>query len=152
MNQTLQTVETYIAAVSDDKKEALIKLRNIVKENIPKGFEECINYKMIGYVVPHSLYPIGYHCDSTLPLPFINIAAQQKFIAIYHMGIYANPSLMNWFTNEYAARAKGKLDMGKSCIRFKYSADIPYELMAELVRKMTVIEWISLYESAFRKK
>jgi uncharacterized protein YdhG (YjbR/CyaY superfamily) len=145
-------VEEYIEQVSEDKREAIIELRKIIKNNLPKGFEECMNYNMIGYVVPHQLYPAGYHCDPKLPLPFINIAAQKNFIALYHMGIYANPQLLAWFTAEHTKRVKGKLDMGKSCIRFKKAENIPFDLIGELMQKITVKEWIEGYENAFIKK
>lgn len=146
------SVEDYIQQVSDDKREAIIALRKVIKNNIPKDFEECINYNMIGYVVPHKLYPAGYHCDPKLPLPFVNIAAQKNFIALYHMGLYASPKLLDWFTTEYAKRAKGKLDMGKSCIRFKKSENIPFDLIGELMQKLSAKQWIEGYENAFRKK
>jgi hypothetical protein len=103
-------------------------------------------------VVPHQLYPAGYHCDPKLPLPFINIAAQKNFIALYHMGIYANTQLLAWFTAEHTKRVKGKLDIGKSCIRYKKAENIPYDLIGELMQKITVKEWIEGYENAFIKK
>jgi uncharacterized protein YdhG (YjbR/CyaY superfamily) len=145
------TVEDYLKAVEPSKNEAFQKLRNIVKKNMPKGFEECISYGMIGYVVPHKLYPKGYHCDPKLPLPFISIAAQKNFIALYHMGIYANPKLLKWFQEEYPKHSKTKLDMGKSCTRFKKPEDIPYDLIKELVTKTTVKEWVETYEKVFKK-
>lgn len=146
------SVEDYIQQVSEDKREAIIALRKVIKNNIPKDFEECINYNMIGYVVPHKLYPAGYHCDPKLPLPFVNLAAQKNFIALYHMGLYASPKLLDWFTSEYAKRAKGKLDMGKSCIRFKKTENIPFDLIGELMQKLSAKQWIEGYENAFRKK
>jgi hypothetical protein len=103
-----------------------------------------MSYGMIGYVVPHSIYPARYHCNPSLPLPFMNIASQKNFIAFYHMGIYANKALYDWFVGEYPEHCSRKLDMGKSCIRFKIMEDIPYELLGELVRKMTVLEWVNL--------
>jgi hypothetical protein len=145
-------VEEYLQQVSNDKRGAMIALREVIKNNLPKGFEECINYNMIGYVVPHKLYPAGYHCDPKLPVPFINLAAQKNFIALYHMGIYANPELLKWFTSAHAKRVKGKLDMGKSCIRYKKVEDIPYDLIGELMQKVNVNQWIESYESAFIKK
>jgi uncharacterized protein YdhG (YjbR/CyaY superfamily) len=146
------SVEEYLNLVSNEKREAMLELRKIIKNHIPKGFEECLNYGMIGYVVPHKLYPEGYHCDKNLPLPFVSIAAQKNFIAIYHMGIYANTTLLDWFTTEHAKRVKTKLDMGKSCIRYKKPETIPFDLIAELMEKITVEQWIEMYESAFRKK
>ena len=145
------TVQDYINGVAEDKKEAFIKLQQTIKKSLPVGFEETIIYNMIGYVVPLKTYPEGYHCDPKSPLPFITIAAQKNFIAIYHMGIYADPDLLNWFTNEYPKHAKYKLDMGKSCIRFKKADAIPLDLIGELVSKMSVAQWIDLYSRKFRK-
>lgn len=142
--------EEYIAQVPGDRQAALIKLREILLHNLPDGFEEMINYNMIGYVVSKSLYPQGYHCDPKLPLPFMNIASQKNFIALYHMGLYADKALYDWFTAEYPKYNVGKLDMGKSCIRFKNTEKIPYALIEELARKMTAEQYIQLYETQFR--
>ncbi len=146
-----KTVDEYIGQLPDERKAAVSKLRDTVRKNLPKGFEECINYKMIGYVVPHSLYPAGYHCDTKLPLPFINIASQKNFVALYHSGIYADGTLLEWFKAEYPKYVSTKLDMGKSCIRFKKIEQIPYGLLAELCKKMTVNDWISIYEKNTKK-
>jgi uncharacterized protein YdhG (YjbR/CyaY superfamily) len=143
--------EDYINQLPEDRKAAMQKLRETIINNLPDGFTEEISYGMIGYVVPHSLYPAGYHCDTKLPLPFINIASQKNFIAIYHMGIYANQELLNWFVAEYPKHVKTKLDMGKSCMRFKKPEQIPFELIGELVRKMTPADWIEVYEAAFKR-
>jgi uncharacterized protein YdhG (YjbR/CyaY superfamily) len=146
------TVSEYLDNIPEDRREAFNQLREAIITNLPEGFEECINYGMIGYVVPHSIYPNGYHCDPKLPLPFMNIASQKNFIAFYHMGIYGNSDLMNWFVGEFPKYSKAKLDMGKSCVRFKKMSDIPYELIGELVRKMSVADWVNQYESLYRKK
>lgn len=146
------TPKEYLDQLPDDRKQAMIKLRKTILDNIPGGFEEIIVYGMIGYVAPHSIYPDGYHCDTKLPLPFINIASQKNFIALYHMGIYADPELKEWFEKEYPKHCKTKLDMGKSCIRFKKVDQIPYELVAELVNKMEVQRWIDIYEKGIKKK
>ncbi len=138
--------EEYIQKVPEERKEPIKQLRSVVKENLPEGFEEVMIYNMIGYVVPHSLYPDGYHVTPELPLPFINIASQKNHIAVYHSGIYADAELMNWFKAEYPKHVKTKLDMGKSCIRFRNPDHIPYELIGELAGKMTPQEWIELYE------
>jgi len=152
MTPKVNTPEEYIAQLPEERKIVIEKLRSIIKKNLPKGFEETMSYGIIGYVVPHSIYPDGYHCNTSLPLPFLNIASQKNFIAIYHMGIYANINLLNWFTEEYPKHVKRKLDMGKSCIRFKKMDEIPYDLLGELFAKMTVNDWIKTYESAFKKK
>lgn len=151
MQSKATTVEAYLQELPADRLPAMEALRKAIKKNMPKGFQEQMNYGMIGYVVPHKLYPKGYHCNPTDPLPFMNIASQKNFIAVYHMGIYANPALLNWFTAEYGKRAKGKLDMGKSCIRFKKPEQIPVDLIGELAAKMSPAEWIDLYEKVLRK-
>lgn len=152
MTSSATTVDEYIANLDDTRKEAITNLRETILKNLPTGYQEEISYGMVGYVVPNSLYPKGYHCDTKLPLPFMSFASQKNFIAFYHMGIYANPELLDWFVNEYPKHSKSKLDMGKSCIRFKKVNEIPLELIGELVAKMSVNEWIELYESAFRNK
>jgi len=146
------SVDEYISKVPEERKAAISKLRDTVKNNLPKGFEEGINYKMIGFYVPHSLYPDGYHCDPKLPLPFANIASQKNFIALYHSGIYADKNLYDWFVSEYPKHVDTKLDMGKSCIRFKNIEKIPYDLIGELCQKMTPEDWIQLYEANIKKK
>ena len=145
------SVEEYIDSAQEERRPALTQLRRVILDHLPTGFQEEINYGMPGYVVPHAIYPKGYHCDPQLPLPFINFASQKNFIALYHMGIYANPELLSWFEQEYPKHCKYKLDMGKSCIRFKRMGDIPFNLIAELVSKMTVQEWVDTYERAFQK-
>lgn len=146
------TVQEYLQNVSADKQPYFNTLRQTIVDNLPQGFVEEISYGMIGYVVPHSLYPKGYHCNTALPLPFITIAAQKNFIAIYHMGIYADAELLDWFVREYSTHCATKLNMGKSCIRFKKANEIPYQLIVQLVQKITVQQWITLYESSFRAK
>tara|TARA_R110001583_G_scaffold16155_1_gene65615 strand:+ start:18274 stop:18804 length:531 start_codon:yes stop_codon:yes gene_type:complete len=143
--------EQYIKQIPEERQAAFTKLRNTILKNLPQGFEECMSYGMIGYVVPHSLYPSGYHCDTKLPLPFMNIASQKNFVAFYHMGIYANQELKEWFVSEYPKHCNLKLDMGKSCLRFKKVDQIPFELIGELLTKMSVQEWIELYESKLKK-
>ena len=137
--------------LSENRKEYFLKLRSIIVQNLPFGFKEVINYGMPSYVVPHRLYQPGYHCDPKLPLPFVSIASQKNFIAIYHMGIYANPNLISWFTEEYPKHCKRKIDMGKSCIRLKHLEDIPFDLIGELMTKMSVDDWISLYDKNIKK-
>lgn len=151
MQSKAQTPEQYISELPEDRKTAMQKLRNSIKENLPQGFEERMCYGMLGYVVPHNIYPNGYHCDPKLPLGFMNLASQKNFIAVYHMGVYANKELHDWFIGEYPKHCKTKIDMGKSCIRFKKIDDIPYDLIAELSRKITVEQWISYYEKALQR-
>lgn len=151
MKDKVANPEQYIAQAPEERQGALNKLRATVLKNLPKGFEEQMSYGMIGYVVPHSIYPSGYHCTPDLPLPFMSFASQKNFIGFYHMGIYADTTLLEWFVNEYPKYCKRNLDMGKSCIRFKKMDNIPYELLGELVRKMSVDDWVKMYESNFKK-
>ena len=152
MVSSATNVTAYMDALPEDRKEVMQKLRDVIKSNIPKGFEETMSYGMIGFVVPHGIYKAGYHCDASLPLPFINIASQKNFIALYHMGIHADGELMKWFTEEYPKVCKGKLDMGKSCIRFEKLEQIPFELIGKLAKKMTTKQWIELYTNTYVKK
>lgn len=152
MTYEASTPEEYIAQLPEERKPVVEKLHRIIKTNLPKGFEEGINYKMLGYYVPHSTYPDGYHCDPKLPLPFMNVASQKNSINIYHSGIYAKKELYDWFVSEYPKYSKRKLDMGKSCIRFKKIDEIPYDLIAELCTKITIDQWITIYESNIKKK
>lgn len=142
----------YKKNVPEDKKDVFDKLMKTVRENIPKGFSEELSYGIPAWVVPHSLYPKGYHCSPELPLPFVSIASQKNFIALYHMGIYDTPELLDWFMKEYPKHSKQKLDIGKSCIRFKKMDDIPFELIGDLMKKMNPKEWMEKYESAFVRK
>ena len=145
------TPEQYIKEVPADRKEAITQLRNTVLKNLPKGFKETMSYGMLGYVVPHEIYPAGYHCDPKLPLPFASIASQKNFIAFYHMGVYAMPELLEWFTTEYPKHSPARLDMGKSCIRFKKPEHIPYKLIGELIKKISVKDWIKMYEEKLKR-
>ena len=147
MQSKAATVEAYIAELPEDRKKAMSELRKVINKNLPKGFKEEMNYGNIGYVIPHSIYPAGYHCDPKLPLPFMGIASQKNSINFYHMGIYADPKLLKWFTNAHAKASPKRLDMGKSCVRYKTPDDIPYKLLGELVSKITVDDWINLYET-----
>jgi len=142
----IATVQDYLQTLTEDSRHAIESLRSLIKKNLPKGFEEGISYGMIGYSVPHSLYPKGYHCDPKIALPFLSIASQKNFIAIYHMGIYADAKLLDWFQQNYPKHSSAKLDMGKSCIRFKKMDQIPFDLIGELATKMTPQQWIDLYE------
>lgn len=151
MQSKARTPKEYISELPEDRKQAIIKLRETILKNLPKGFEEVMSYGMIGYVVPHNIYPDGYHTNPLLPLPFINIASQKNFIALYHMGIYSDKVLLKWFVSEYPKHVKTKLDMGKSCIRFKNINHIPYSLIGELASKMTVKQWVNAYNQARKK-
>ena len=141
----------YVTQIPKERQAIFNELRIIIKNNMPPELQECISYGMIGYVVPKSVYPAGYHCSPELPLPFANLASQKNNISFYHMGLYANEDLMLWFKEEYAKRSKYKLDMGKSCVRFKRMADIPLVLIGELMGKMSTQEWVETYERIYKK-
>ncbi len=141
------TPDAYIAALPEDRRAIMKDIRAAIVRNIPKGFEECMSYGMIGYVVPHSIFPAGYHCDPTLPLPFICIASQKGHIALYHMGIYLDPALLKWFAGELQRLSPKKVDMGKSCTRWKHAQDVPVALIGELAKRLTPKQWIALYQS-----
>lgn len=142
------TPKEYVDQLPPERKKVVSKLRTTLRKNLPKGFKEEMNYNMLGYVVPHAIYADGYHCNPALPLPFINLASQKNYVALYHMGLYADKKLLAWFTKQYATRVEGKLDMGKSCIRFKKMDNIPYDLIGDLAGKMSVQDWITLYEKS----
>ena len=151
MTSKATTPEQYIRELPADRKEPITKLRETVLRNLPKGFKEIMSYGMLGYVVPHEIYPAGYHCDPKLPLPFVGIASQKNFIALYHMGVYASPELLKWFTTEYPKHSTSKLDMGKSCIRFKKPEHIPFKLIGDLIQKISVKDWIKTYETNIKR-
>jgi uncharacterized protein YdhG (YjbR/CyaY superfamily) len=152
MQSKVTTIDQYMANLPEDRQQPIAELRKVIKKNLPKGFKEEMSYGMIGYVIPHSKYPAGYHCDPKLPLPFLSIASQKNFIAIYHMGVYASPAILKWFTTAHAKASPKKLDMGKSCIRYKKMEDIPFELIGELATKMTPDEWIATYEKNYKNR
>ncbi len=147
MKIEVKTVTEYLNNIPEDRKPFFNKLRKIILDNIPNGFDECLIYNMVGFVVPLKTYPSGYHVTPNTPLPFVNIASQKNFIALYHMGIYANPKIHDWFVSEYPNHCKSKLDMGKSCVRFKKMEDIPFDLIANLMQKYSVNDWIKTYEN-----
>ena len=152
MRSEAKTPEAYLAELPEDRRVAMSRLRDTIVSHLPKGFEEVMNYGMIGYVVPHSTYPDGYHCDPRQPLPFLNIASQKHYIAVYHSGIYADKATLDWFLREYPRYLSTKPDMGKSCIRFKKVDTIPYELIGQLCEKISVAEWIEIYEKQVKKR
>ena len=151
MNAIGKTVDEILTNLSSDRVEPFNKLHDVIVKNLPKGFEAAISYGGLGYVVPHTLYPAGYHCKPIEPLPFAGIASQKNSINFYHMGIYSDPKLLNWFVSEYPKHSKQKLDMGKSCVRFKKLDEIPYTLIGELMKKMSVKDWIDFYEMTLKK-
>ncbi|SFN07661.1 protein of unknown function (DU1801) [Paenimyroides ummariense] len=151
MKASGNTVDEILKNIPEDRTEAFYKLHNVIVKNLPDGFEAAISYGGLGYVVPHTIYPNGYHCKPIEPLPFAGLASQKNSINFYHMGIYSDPELLEWFVTEYPKHSKLKLDIGKSCIRFKKFDQIPHELIGELMQKMTVKQWVNLYESKLKK-
>lgn len=147
----MANVQDILASLPEERKEIMEKLIAVFDQHLPQGFEKTLSFGMIGYVVPHSTYPAGYHCKPAEPLPFLSIASQKAAISIYHMGIYADQEILDWFVTQYPLHCKSKLDMGKSCIRFKKMDDIPWDLLTELAQMFTPTSWVKLYESQFRK-
>ena len=141
-----KSIEEYIKSLPDDRIEVVHKLINVIEDNIPFGYVKIMNYSMPSFVIPHSIYPAGYHITPDLPLPFIGVASHKNHIGFYHMGLYTDSKLLDWFISEFTKYCKSKLDMGKSCIRFKKMDDIPYELVGELSKKITIQDWIGVYE------
>lgn len=152
MRSDAATTAEYLASLPEDRKAAMTKLYKTIKKTLPKGFKEAMGYGMMGWVVPYTMYPAGYHCDPKQPLPFMGLASQKNYIALYHMGLYSDKKLVAWFQAEWKKATPRKLDMGKSCIRFKKVDDIPYDLIGKLASKMTPKQWIDTYESAFKNK
>ena len=150
MQSKAATVDQYLSEVPPERQEAINKLRSVILKNLPKGFKVVMGYGMMGYCVPHSIYPAGYHCNPKDPLPFAGIASQKNSINFYHMGIYIEPKLLKWFMDEYAKTGLGKLDMGKSCMRFKKADNIPYKLIGDLMTKLTVEKWIEMFEKKLK--
>jgi len=151
MNSKALTPSEYMTQLPEDRKDVVQKLRQTILDHIDSKFQECMNFGMLGYVVPFTIYPDGYHCNPKLPLPFMNLASQKNFIAVYHMGMYAKKEIYDWFVTEYPKHTTAKLDMGKSCIRFKKMDAIPYALIGQLAAKLSVEEWIAIYESQIKK-
>jgi len=146
MTSDAKTVQEYLDGLPADRRPVIERLRQEILNNLPAGFAETIGYGMIDYVVPKSIYPAGYKAKPSQPLPLLALASQKNHIAIYHMAIYMQPKLLNWFKEAYANLNIGKPDIGKSCIRFKNPDKIPYRLIGELSRKISVDDYIRLYE------
>ncbi len=151
MQSNAKTPDEYVASLPDDRKEAISAIRKVVNENLPLGFEECMTYGMIGWVVPHSLYPPGYHCDPKLPLGFMGLASQKNYISFYAMCLYGNVKQLDWFREEWPKHSDKKLNMGKSCIRFSKLDDVPLSLIGELCTKVTPQQWIEMVERSLKR-
>jgi hypothetical protein len=151
MQSDAPTPQAYLATLPPDRQAAVGQLREAILANLPAGFTEQMNYGMLGYVVPHSAYPAGYHCDPKQPLPFMGLASQKNFVAFYHMGLYADPALMAWFVAEWPKHTAAKLDMGKSCVRLKKLDQLPLALLGQLAGKLSAQAWIEYYERTLKR-
>jgi uncharacterized protein YdhG (YjbR/CyaY superfamily) len=151
MTSSAKTVDEYIAALPDDRRAAIGKIRAVIRKNLPKGYAEQMQYGMIGYVVPHKIYPPGYHCKPEDPLPFAALASQKNHMALYLMSAYQTVGMADWIKEKFAASGK-KLDMGKSCIRFKKLEDLPLEVIGEAVALVPVADYVAHYQAAIRKE
>ncbi len=149
MQSKATTVKEYLDALPEDRRKALQAVRKVIKANLDKGYKEGMQYGMIGYFVPHSIYPDGYHCDPKQPLPFASIASQKNHMAIYMMCVYSDPKLQEWFQKAWAKTGK-KLDMGKSCVRFKKIEDVALEVVGEAIKRVPVKKFVDHYESVLK--
>lgn len=145
------TPDAYYDALPANRKDVMLALRDAIAGNIPKGFEETVQYGIPGWSVPHSIYPSGYHADPSQQLPFIGIASHKQHIAVYHMGVACDDGLRTWLEAEYAKLGNGKLDIGKSCIRFRKPEQVPITLIGRLARKLTPAKWIAIYEASLKR-
>ena len=146
MHSDAGTAEEYMMQLPPDRREIMEKLRAKVHEHLPAGLEERMLYGMICYVIPHSLYPKGYHVDPKLPVTMMAIASQKNHIALYHMGLYTFPDVYLWFMEAYEKDIGKKPDVGKSCIRVRPAANIPFDLLGQLCGKVTVEDYLRVYE------
>jgi uncharacterized protein YdhG (YjbR/CyaY superfamily) len=145
------TVEEYLAAIPEDRRETLNAIRKVIRKNLPKGYEEGIQYGMIGYFVPHGVYPAGYHCDPKQPLPFVHLASQKNHMALYLFCLYMDEAAMERFTTAWQQTGK-KLDMGKSCVRFKKLEQVPLDVVADTIRAIPVKDFVAHYDASRPKK
>lgn len=148
MTSMAATVEEYLADLPDDRRTAIEAVREVILANLDKGIQEGMQYGMIAYSIPHSVYPPGYHCDPKQPLPHTALASQKNYMALY-LGIYSDPDLLEWFTTEWKKAGK-KLDMGKSCLRFKKLEDLDLDLIGESLRRLPVDQFVANYESVIK--
>lgn len=151
MKSSAKTVDEYLQALPEDRRAAISAVRKVILDNLPKGYQECMSYGMIGYVVPHSLYPKGYHCDPKLPLPFANLGSQKNHMALYLMNLYGDAKTEQWFQKAWRAAGK-KLDMGKACIRFRRLDDVPLEVVGQVIARTPVADYIARIESYFNSR
>ena len=151
MRSTATTPDEYIASLPEERQGPMSAIREVINQNIPAGFKEGMGYGMMGWSVPHDLYPPGYHCDPKQPLPFMGLASQKNNITLYSMCVYSDGSHLEWFKTEWPKHTSRRLDMGRSCIHFKKFDDIPLKLIGELVSRVTPAEWIQIYEKVIKR-
>lgn len=151
MKSTATTPQDYLDSLPDDRKIFVSAIRDVLLKNLPEGFEEIMSYGMLGYVIPHSIYPKGYHANPKLPLGLINLGSQKNNVTLHHLGLYQG-ELLPWFQENWSLRTNKKLDMGKGCVHFKKLEDVPLELIGELATKLTPQKWITLYEKSLEKR
>lgn len=149
MQSKAKTVKQYLAELPADRREAIQAVRAVILKNLPKGYKEGMMYGAIGYYVPHSIYPPGYHCDPKIPLPFAGMASQKNYMTLLLMCVYSEPAYEAWFRKAWAQAGK-KLDMGKSCVRFKKADDVPLKVIGEAVKRVPVKKFIEHYESVIK--
>lgn len=151
MQSKAKTVEEYLAELSPERRASIEAVRKVILSNLDSDCEEGMQYGMIGYFIPHRIYPAGYHCDPRQPLPYACLASQKNYMSLYMMCLYAHTPLAQWFETEWKKTGK-KLDMGKSCLRFKSSDDLALEVIGEAIRRVPASKYIEIYESAFVKR
>jgi hypothetical protein len=151
MQSRARTVDEYLKSLPPDRREVISAVRKVILANLPEGYEECMSYGMIGYVVPHRIYPAGYHCDPSLPLPFANLASQKNHMALYLMCCYGDKATDQWFRKAWAAAGK-KLDMGKSCVRFKKLEDVSLEVIGQVIARVPVKNYIARIEQVLGER
>lgn len=145
MRSGAATPSAYLASLPPERRSVVKRLRATLRRHLPEGFEETMAYGMITWVVPHRLYPAGYHCDPRQALPFVSLASQEQYVALYHMGLQ-QPALLAWFKAAWPRHTAARLDLGKACLRLRDAADVPYALVAELAERMTPRDWIEAYQ------
>lgn len=149
MTSKAKTVTEYLAELPPDRRKAIETVRRVIKKNLGKGYAEGMSYGMIGYYVPHSVYPPGYHCNPEQPLPFACLASQKNHMAVYLMCVYGRKEHESWFRKAWAKTGK-KLDMGKSCVRFKKLEDLAVDVIGEAIKRVPVGEFIEYYETVIK--
>jgi hypothetical protein len=142
MKTAAKTVDEYLQSLPEERRAVVNAVRKVIRANLPEGYAECVQYGMIGYVVPHSIYPAGYHCDPRQPLPIAGLAAQKNYFAMHLMAVYGHPETEQWFRKAYLASGK-KLDMGKACVRFKKVDDLPLEVIGQLIARVPVKAYVA---------